>query len=112
MNCSTEDTRVKVSSWTGDLDLVVVDASETVCQARCLGVKPVVVCEIISACTREDWVPYSSPEIHMQSTPVKNLSFSDSMNLSRFTEPFSSIPSKHILRLTCDLVLAGLGWSK
>jgi hypothetical protein len=49
VNCSTEDTRVKVSSWTGDLDLVVVDASETVCQARGLGVKPVVVYEMISA---------------------------------------------------------------
>lgn len=35
----------------------------------------------------------------MQSTPEKNLSFSDSMNLSRLVEPFSSIPSKHIFRL-------------
>lgn len=49
VDCSTEDTRVKVSSWTGDLDLVVVDASETVCQARGLGVKPVVVYQITSA---------------------------------------------------------------
>jgi hypothetical protein len=31
---------------------------------------------------------------------VKNLSFSLAMNLSRFSEPFSSIPSKHIFMLT------------
>lgn len=38
--------------------------------------------------------------MHMQSMPVKNLSFSDSINLSKFSDPFSSMPSKTIFMLT------------
>jgi hypothetical protein len=40
---STESTRVEIPIRSRDLDLVVVDTSETVGQVRGLGVEPVVV---------------------------------------------------------------------
>ena len=42
----------------------------------------------------------NSPEMHMQSQPAKKPFFSDSINWSRFSEPFSSMPSKQNLMLT------------
>ena len=45
---STKDTRVQIGSGSRDPDLVVVDTSETVREARRLGVEPVIVCRQLS----------------------------------------------------------------
>lgn len=50
---TAKDTRVEIPVRTRNLDLVIVDTSETIRETRGLGVKPIVVYSALSASTNE-----------------------------------------------------------
>ncbi len=98
------NTRVEILGWTCDGNLVVRDASESICQCRGPRVEPVVV--RLKACSKKQPGDREMGlhTIHTASTPSNQESLpfltSARMNSSRPSEPDSSMPSKQKRRFT------------